>query len=141
MPNVPNPTGMVPKRLAEKALREARRGMPSAFQTLHKACEIDEQTGRFKEDDVPWSARISAASVILDRCLGKPKQEITGTHTHEYNVGAEMLRAMEELARVARQSQVQAAPIDVTPEPPRLTSESANASKQAYVERKRAEEL
>ena len=142
----PNPTGMVPKRLMENALREARKGMPSAFKTLHRACEVNEETGEFVDGDVPWSARISAAQAIIDRCLGKPKQEISGTQTITHDVGAGILAVSALLAKAEREARgaVPAEVVDITPveaepvKPQQLTDESRQAAKLAFAEKMRA---
>ena len=137
----PNPTGMVPKRLMENALREARKGMPSAFKTLHRACEVNEETGEFVDGEVPWSARISAAQAIIDRCLGKPKQEISGSTTVTHDVGAGILAVSALLAKAERQATqiVDVTPVEAEPaKPQQLTDESRQAAKLAFAEKMRA---
>lgn len=141
-----NPRGGITKAMNKQTMMAARKGVPSAFEVLRRACETEEgkngEPGDFKYD-VPWSARLNAAAAILDRALGRPKQEIAGTITME--AGDAFVEAAKNLAAAARSARMtNGEVIDLEPneaEAPAalpMTTESAEASKLAYAEKGKA---
>ena len=63
----PNPSGCIP-RDGREVLELAREGSPAAIRRL---------VAIVNDEEAPYGAQIAAASAVLERAFGKPKQEVS----------------------------------------------------------------
>jgi hypothetical protein len=121
------------RRAERKMVMMARKRSPRMIEIL---------SGIAEDETAPTASRIAAATAILDRAHGRPKQQIEGSVDHKLSLGEQHLDAIRALSRevgLARTLE-RPQPKVIDAEAVEVTDESRDAAKLVYVAKQQAAE-